>query len=115
MPPCDDVVQSRVSGCFRRFVLICRGWDFPLVALAQTRLLWDPSAIVDMLLLDVQKNSYLRNGHNYQAGNLPAYLPGNGGLLLAVAMMAAGSDSSPPLYFPPSWKAQAEGFPIRYP
>lgn len=35
------------------------------------------------------------NGHNYQDKNLTIYLPGNGGLLAAVAMMAAGWGSAP--------------------
>ena len=45
----------------------------------------------------------------------PTYLPGNGGLLLAVAMMAAGSDTSSAGYFPAAWGAVAEGFITPYP
>ena len=45
---------------------------------------------VDFLLMETPKNTYLPNGHNYQYPGLSAYLPGNGGLLTAVAMMAAG-------------------------
>ena len=37
-------------------------------------------------------NIYLPNGHNYQDGRLRVYLPGNGGLLTAVALMCAGWD-----------------------
>jgi hypothetical protein len=58
---------------------------------------------VDSLLLDQKKNTYLRNGHNFQTNQLPLYLPGNGGLLTAVAMMAAGWDGCPP--------GNAPGFP----
>ncbi|HER08865.1 MAG TPA: hypothetical protein ENO20_08155, partial [Bacteroides sp.] len=36
--------------------------------------------------------TYLPNGHNYQDQRLRIYLPGNGGLLSAVAMMCAGFD-----------------------
>jgi hypothetical protein len=43
-------------------------------------------------LLDVPKNGYLPNGHNRQTDALPLYLPGNGGLLAATALMAAGWD-----------------------
>ena len=43
-------------------------------------------------LKDVQKNTYLKNGHNYQDERLRLYLPGNGGLLYTVAMMCAGWD-----------------------
>jgi len=35
-----------------------------------------------------KKNTYLVNRHNYQDKRLRLYLPGNGGLLAAVAMMA---------------------------
>jgi hypothetical protein len=33
------------------------------------------------------------NGHNYQDRNLPVYLPGNGGLLAAAAMLFAPDDN----------------------
>jgi len=65
------------------------GWDYPVVAMAAARL-GEPRLAVDALLLETPKNTYLRNGHNWQRDNLPAYLPGNGGLLAAVALMAAG-------------------------
>jgi hypothetical protein len=50
---------------------------------------------IDALLMDTQKNRYLPNGHNWQRSNLPCYLPGNGGLLYAVAMMAGGWRDAP--------------------
>jgi hypothetical protein len=50
---------------------------------------------VDALLMTTEKNRYLANGHNYQRANLPCYLPGNGGLLYAVAMMAVGWRDAP--------------------
>ena len=50
-----------------------------------------------------EKNRYLPNGHNYQRPNLPCYLPGNGGLLYAVAIMAAGWRAAP--------RAHDPGFP----
>jgi len=34
------------------------------------------------------------NGHNHQRAGLTIYLPGNGALLYAVAMMAAGWDGA---------------------
>lgn len=67
------------------------GWDFPVMAMSATRL-GMPEKAVDALLMPVQKNSYLPNGHNYQDQRLRIYLPGNGGLLAAVAMMCAGYD-----------------------
>jgi len=50
---------------------------------------------VDALLLDTLKNHFGLSGHNYQRPRLTIYLPGNGGLLYAAAMMAAGWDGAP--------------------
>jgi hypothetical protein len=73
------------------------GWDFPLMAMTACRLGRKADA-VRLLLLDSPKNTYLPNGHNMQTGSdaLPLYLPGNGGLLSATAMMAAGYNGKPP-------------------
>ncbi|HEX7069751.1 MAG TPA: hypothetical protein VF190_03050 [Rhodothermales bacterium] len=65
------------------------GWDYPLVAMTAARL-GMPEIAIDALMMDTPKNRYLPNGHNYQREGLTIYLPGNGGLLAAVAMMAAG-------------------------
>jgi len=70
------------------------GWDFPMAAMAATRT-GQPELALDFLLLDAPKNRYLSNGHNYQRADLPAYLPGNGGLLAATAMMCAGWTGGP--------------------
>jgi hypothetical protein len=78
------------------------GWDYPMVAMAAARL-GEPRRAVDALLLDTPKNTYRRNGHNHQRPGLTIYLPGNGGLLAAVAMMAAGWDGAP--------RKPAPGFP----
>lgn len=69
------------------------GWDYPLAAMCAARL-GERSFAVDALLMDQRTNTYLPNGHNYQDGRLRVYLPGNGGLLTAVAMMCAGWDGS---------------------
>jgi hypothetical protein len=69
------------------------GWDYPLIAMTAARLN-KPEMAVNALLMDTQKNTYLVNGHNYQDKRLRLYLPGNGGLLAAVAMMAAGWDGN---------------------
>jgi len=50
---------------------------------------------VDALLLDTPKNHYGLNGHVYQRPGLTIYLPANGGLLYATALMAAGWDGAP--------------------
>jgi protein-glucosylgalactosylhydroxylysine glucosidase len=70
------------------------GWDYPMVAMTAARLGRADMAI-DALLLDTPKNSYRVNGHNHQRPGLTIYLPGNGALLYAVAMMAAGWDGAP--------------------
>ena len=69
------------------------GWDYPMVAMNAARL-GDAERAVDALLMDKRTNTYLPNGHNYQDGRLRCYLPGNGGLLTAVALMCAGWDGS---------------------
>jgi protein-glucosylgalactosylhydroxylysine glucosidase len=65
------------------------GWDYPLAAMTAARL-GETSIAIDALLMKTEKNRYLANGHNWQRPNLPCYLPGNGGLLYAAAMMAGG-------------------------
>jgi protein-glucosylgalactosylhydroxylysine glucosidase len=70
------------------------GWDYPMVAMTAARL-GRPELAIDALLLDTPKNVYRANGHNHQRPGLTIYLPGNGALLYAVAMMAAGWDGAP--------------------
>lgn len=67
------------------------GWDYPMTAMNATRL-DEPEKAVGALLMDKRTNTYLVNGHNYQDGRLRVYLPGNGGLLTAIALMCAGWD-----------------------
>jgi hypothetical protein len=69
------------------------GWDYPLMAMTAARV-GRPDLAIDALLMNVPKNTYLKNGHDYQDERLPIYLPGNGALLTAVAMMAAGWDGA---------------------
>lgn len=69
------------------------GWDYPMAAMTAARL-GEPSLAIDILLMDTPKNRYSVSGHVWQRSDLPIYLPANGGLLLAVAMMAGGWDGS---------------------
>jgi hypothetical protein len=70
------------------------GWDYGMIAMAAARL-GDTNTALDALLIDTQKNTYLKNGHNFQtADRLRLYLPGNGALLTAIAMMCAGWDGN---------------------
>ncbi|WP_377272841.1 hypothetical protein [Peterkaempfera sp. SMS 1(5)a] len=90
------------------------GWDFPMAAMTAARLR-RPDLAVEALLLDRPKNHYLPNGHNRQDDSLPLYLPGNGGLLMALALMAGGWDgrsrgrpgTAPG--FGPGWSVRHEG------
>ncbi len=86
----------------------CWGWDFPWMAMAAARN-EEPRIAIEALLKDSPRNAYdqrgLCNGW---------YLPGNGGLLYAVAMMAAGWDGGPPRPAPGfpddgSWVVRWEG------
>jgi hypothetical protein len=78
------------------------GWDYPMIAMTAARL-GEPERAIDALLLDTPKNHYGLNGHVYQRPGLTIYLPANGGLLYAAALMAAGWDGAP--------KKNAPGFP----
>ena len=89
------------------------GWDYPMVAMTAARL-GEPALAIDALLLDTSKNHYGINGHNYQRPGLTIYLPGNGGLLSAVAMMAAGWEAGPARNAPGfpddgTWAVRSEG------
>jgi hypothetical protein len=67
---------------------------------------------VDALLKNSARNHYDKRGLN--DGGSYAYLPGNGGLLYAVAMMVAGWDNGPSGWAPGfpadgSWTVKWEG------
>lgn len=89
------------------------GWDFPALAMTAVRL-GEPGTALDILLRDEAKNTYLPSGHNRQTDELPLYLPGNGGLLTAVALMVAGADGltgeTPGFPRDGTWTVQHEGF-----
>ena len=87
------------------------GWDFPMAAMTAARL-GEPRLAVDALLMETPKNTWLPNGHNWQRAGLPLYLPGNGGLLAAVALMAGGWPGAPAGFrprFPSGWTVRWEG------
>jgi hypothetical protein len=88
------------------------GWDFPMVAMTATRLGMANKA-ADALLMDIQTNTYLVNGYNYQDDRLRIYMPGNGGLLTAIAMIVAGYDGNktllPGISKNGQWKVKWEG------
>lgn len=67
------------------------GWDYPTTAMCAVRV-GQPEKAINAILMDKRTNTYLPNGHNFQDNRLRCYLPGNGGLLTAVALMTAGWD-----------------------
>ena len=90
----------------------CWGWDFPWMAMAAARV-GEPQVAVEALLKDAgSRNHYDARGVN--TGGPCPYLPGNGGLLYAVAMMAAGWDGAPTNHAPGfprdgTWAVKWEG------
>lgn len=86
------------------------GWDFPMLAMCAARL-GRPSEAVDLLLHE--RFSFTRCGLS-DSGPFP-YFPSNGGLLYAVALMAAGWDGAPDGRPAPgfpadgSWSVRCEG------
>ncbi len=93
------------------------GWDFAVMAMTAFHL-GDTAHALSLLLTDSPKNSYVTNGHNAQIGDdaLPLYLPGNGSLLLALAMFAGAYPGAEQFGgFPNNglWEGiVTEGFPI---
>ena len=104
------------------------GWDYPMIAMTAARLGRGEDAVA-MLVRDGPNNAYLPNGHVPQRSDvaldrnappgvprreIAAYLPANGALLAAVALMAGGWEGSgePHPGFPKdgSWVVRSEGF-----
>jgi len=90
------------------------GWDYPMIAMTAARLDARKQAVDVLMKTDGPNNGYTAAGHNPNT-NLPVYLPGNGALLAAVAMMAGGWDGVPAQSAPGfprdgGWVVRAEGF-----
>lgn len=87
------------------------GWDFPMLAMSAARL-GHPDKAVDFLL---KYPSFTFDEHGLSGGGFAPYpyFPSNGGLLYAVAMMAAGwdgsKDSAPGFPKDGSWTVKYEG------
>ena len=87
------------------------GWDFPMLAMAAARS-GDPQRAVDFLLHS--SGGFQFDVHGLATGGPFPYLPSNGALLTAVAMMAGGWDGSegeaPGFPHDGRWRVRAEGF-----
>jgi hypothetical protein len=85
-----------------------------MIAMTAARL-GRPQDAVNCLLFDRgPNNAYTAAGHCPQRGDLPVYLPANGALLAAVAMMSVGWDGAPSRNAPGfpadgTWKVRSEG------
>jgi len=121
MLPGEGVDRETMRRTLRRVLMEWRwqdrtwGWDYPMTAMTAARL-EEPRMALHALLMESPKNRYLPNGHIWQEDGLPAYLPANGGLLAAVALMAAGwrgraAPGNAPPGFPAdgSWRVRWEG------
>lgn len=103
------------------------GWDYPMIAMTAARL-GRPELAVEILLRDGPNNRYFASGHCPQGSDeaitrnspprsrkreIAAYLPANGALLSAVALMVAGwdgcADQHPGIPKDGKWKVRAEG------
>jgi hypothetical protein len=110
MQPGDGVDRETMRRSLQKVMDVwqwdrCWGWDFPMLAMAAAELN-EPELAIRALMIDSPKNRYLPNGHVYQRPSLTAYLPANGGLLAAVAMMVKSGA------FPRDgkWAVRSEGF-----
>ncbi len=88
------------------------GWDYPMIAMTATRV-GRPDIAVKVLLMDAPNNDYTANGHCPQRQDLAVYMPANGSLLSAVALMCAGWDGaetdSPGFPKDGNWNVKWEG------
>ncbi len=105
LPPLNGVDPNIAKKTVQKVISVwqwhrCWGWDFPWTAMAAART-GQPDLAVDILLKDSPRNCYDERGVN--SGGPCPYLPGNGGILYATALMAAGWDGAP--------NENAPGFP----
>ncbi len=86
------------------------GWDFPMLAMCAARL-GEPERAIEFLL--TKSPGFQFDELGLATGGPFPYFPSNGGLLYAVAMMAAGWDGAPkraaPGFPSGSWTVKSEG------
>ncbi|HSZ38352.1 MAG TPA: hypothetical protein VK817_00180 [Trebonia sp.] len=90
-PAVLTATYERIAAALRGSDQVANIWgtDFPMLAMTAARL-GRPDEAVDWLLADAPRNQYSAAGFSNGW-----YLPGNGGLLWAVAMMTAGWGDGP--------------------
>ncbi|GAA2212590.1 hypothetical protein GCM10009850_080520 [Nonomuraea monospora] len=103
-----DTMSATLDSVWERWDLQSSwGWDYPVMAMTAARL-GDAGRALGALLLPSPKNVFLPNGHNPQMpGFLTIYLPANGGLLAAMAHLAAVVERGAEL--PGGWVITSEG------
>jgi hypothetical protein len=92
------------------------GWDYPLMAMTAARL-HEPDKAVSFLLHDSMNFQFGASGMTprFSGGQRVAetYFPSNGGLLLAIALMAGGWDgetgNAPGFPKDGRWQVRSEG------
>lgn len=97
MLPGDGVDTAIAGRTFKRVLETWNfdhtwGWDFPMLAMCAARL-GQPGKAVDMLMNPAAGFQF--DEHGLATGGPFPYFPSNGGLLYAVAMMAAGWKGAP--------------------
>ena len=112
LPPIDgvdsEIATRTVTKVFHEWQWDrCWGWDFPWMAMAAARTGQQELAI-EILLSSSPRNAYDERGVN--TGGPCPYLPGNGGLLYAIALMCAGWEQPAPDTLEHSL-SNAPGFP----
>ncbi len=113
MLPGDGVDRATFSRTFDRVLQSWQfnrtwGWDFPMLAMAAARLGHVEKAVD---LLTTKNPGFDFDARGLATGGPFPYFPSNGGLLYAVAMMAAGWDGAPHRHapgFPKEWKVRVE-------
>ena len=91
----DDKIMNNTLYCTKttfNFDAIW-GWDPPMMAMTVTRLN-NPEWAIDFLFVTSKNNRFNKIGHCPQWNHIFAYLPANGGSLLATALMEAGWDGN---------------------
>ena len=90
----QDIMENTIEQAVGRLKTNHCSWHYPVTAMAAARI-GRPGLAIETLLFPGESNGVSPSGYNYWCSIVPIYLPGNGSLLSAVAMMAAGWDGAP--------------------